>query len=114
MPERAVFERFRRELSLDVSVDIHVLLVVEQSSVESQSRGCAKTTILTVNRKSCRFTLAAMYPGTVCEVVFCAPEVLVSDAAVQIRLWDVLEFFCVFFSSLTVSLQSQHLYIIRA
>ena len=46
MPKRAVFERSRRELSLDVSVDIHILLVVEQSSLESQSRGCAKTPIL--------------------------------------------------------------------
>ena len=43
MPKRAVFERSRRELSLDVSVDVHILLVVEQSSLESQSRGCAKT-----------------------------------------------------------------------
>ena len=40
MPKRAVFERSRRELSLDVSVDVHILLVVEQSSLESQSRGC--------------------------------------------------------------------------
>ena len=47
MPQRAVFERSRRELSLDVSVDVHILLVVEQSSLESQSRGCAKTPILT-------------------------------------------------------------------
>ena len=37
MPERAVFERSRRKLSLDVSVDVHILLVVEQSSLESQS-----------------------------------------------------------------------------
>ena len=48
MPKRAVFERSRRELSLDVSVGVHILLVVEQSSLESQSRGCAKTPILTV------------------------------------------------------------------
>ena len=41
MPKRAVFEKFRRELSLDVSVGVHVLLVMEQSSLESQSRGCA-------------------------------------------------------------------------
>ena len=40
MPEMAVFERSRRELSLDVSVGVHILLVVEQSSLESQSRGC--------------------------------------------------------------------------
>ena len=45
MPKRAVFERSRRELSLDVSVGVHILLVVEQSSLESQSivsinRGC--------------------------------------------------------------------------
>ena len=43
MPKRAVFERSRRELSLDESVGVHILLVVEQSSLESQSRGCAKT-----------------------------------------------------------------------
>ena len=48
MPKRAVFERSRRELSLDVSVGVHILLVVEQSSLESQSRGCAKTPILEV------------------------------------------------------------------
>ena len=49
MPKRAVFERSRRELSLDVSVGVHILLDVEQSSLESQSRGCAKTPILTVH-----------------------------------------------------------------
>ena len=48
MPKRAVFERSRRELSLDVSVDVRILLIVEQSSMESQSRVCAKTPILTV------------------------------------------------------------------
>ena len=48
MPERAVFERSHGELSLDVSVGVHILLVVEQSSLESQSRGCAKTPALTV------------------------------------------------------------------
>ena len=47
MSKRAVFERSRRELSLDVSVGVHNLLVVEQSSLEDQSRGCAKTPILT-------------------------------------------------------------------
>ena len=47
MPKRAVFKRSRRELSLDVSVGVHILLAVEQSSLESQSRGCAKITILT-------------------------------------------------------------------
>ena len=50
MPKRAVFERSRRELSFDVSIGVHILLVVEQSSLESQSRGCAKTSILTVFR----------------------------------------------------------------
>ena len=39
MPTRAVFERSRRELSLDVSGGVHILLVVQQSSLESQSRG---------------------------------------------------------------------------
>ena len=48
MPKRAAFERYRRELSLDVSVGVHILLVVEPSSLESQSRGCAKTPILAV------------------------------------------------------------------
>ena len=48
MSKRAVFERSRRELSLDVSVGVHILLVVQQSSLESQSRECAKTPILTV------------------------------------------------------------------
>ena len=48
MPKRVVFERSRRELSLDVSVSVHILLVVEQSSPESQSRGCARTPILPV------------------------------------------------------------------
>ena len=43
MPKMAVFERSRRELSLDASVAVHILLVVEQSSLESQSRGCPKT-----------------------------------------------------------------------
>ena len=37
MPKGAVFERSRRELSLDVSAGVHILLVVEQSSPESQS-----------------------------------------------------------------------------
>ena len=45
MSKRAVFERCRRELSSDLSVGVHSLLVVEQSRLESQSRGCAKTPI---------------------------------------------------------------------
>ena len=48
MPKRAVFERCCRELSFYVSVDVHILLVVEQSSLESLFRGCAKTPIFTV------------------------------------------------------------------
>ena len=48
MPKRPVFERSCRQLSLDVSVGVHILLAVEQSSLESQSRGCAKTPIITV------------------------------------------------------------------
>ena len=48
MPKSAVFERSRRELSSDVSVGVHILLVVEQSSLEGQSRGCAKIPIVTV------------------------------------------------------------------
>ena len=54
MPKRVVFERSRRELSLNVSVDVHVLLVVEQSSLESQSSGCAKTSILTAHTSARR------------------------------------------------------------
>ena len=42
----AVFERSRRELSLDVSVGVRILLVVEQSSLESQFRRSVKTPIL--------------------------------------------------------------------
>ena len=60
MPKRAVFERSRLELSLDVSVGVHILLVVEQSSLESQSRGCAKTLILTV----CHLRPSANHRGT--------------------------------------------------
>ena len=48
MPKRAVFEPSHRELSLDISVGVHILLVVEQSSLESACRECAKTPILTV------------------------------------------------------------------
>ena len=48
MPKKAVFKRSRRELFLDVLVGVHILLVVEQSSLESQSRGCANTLIFTV------------------------------------------------------------------
>ena len=48
MSKRAVSERSRRKLFLDVSVVLHINLVVEQSSLESQSRGCAKTPILTL------------------------------------------------------------------
>ena len=48
MPKMAVYERSRRKLSFDVSVGVYMLLVVEQSSLESQSRGCAKTPILLI------------------------------------------------------------------
>ena len=47
MPKKAVFERSRRELPPDVSVGVNDLLVVEQSTLESQSR-YSKTPILTV------------------------------------------------------------------
>ena len=49
--EKGDFERFRRELSSDIiSVGVHMILflVAEQLSLESQSRGCAKTPIRTV------------------------------------------------------------------
>ena len=61
MPKRTVFERSRRELSLDVSVGVHILLVVEQSRLESQSRGCSKTPILTVYpmKSVCPYSLFA-------------------------------------------------------
>ena len=49
MPKRKGFERSRQELSLDVAVGVHILLVVEQSRLESQSRRCVKTPILTVH-----------------------------------------------------------------
>ena len=51
MPKSAVFERSRQELSLGVSIGVHIVLVVEQLSLESQPRGCAKTPILTVVNK---------------------------------------------------------------
>ena len=38
MPIRTVFERSRREFSLNVSFGLHILLVVEQLSLQSQSR----------------------------------------------------------------------------
>ena len=47
MPKKGVFGS-RRELSLDVSVGVHILLVLEQSSLESQPRGWTKTPVLTV------------------------------------------------------------------
>ena len=49
MPKRVVFERSRRERPLDVSVGVHILSVMEQSSLESQSRGFTKTPLVTVN-----------------------------------------------------------------
>ena len=42
----------------------HVLLVVEQSSLESQSRGCAKTPILPVLENSCICTWAEFHQLT--------------------------------------------------
>ena len=48
MLKRAIFERSRRELFLDVSVGFRIFLVVEQSILESESMGCAKTPILRV------------------------------------------------------------------
>ena len=55
MSKKAVFERTRRELSLDVLVGVHIFLGVEQSSQESQesqSRRYAKTPILTVTNRN--------------------------------------------------------------
>ena len=51
MPRRAVFKRSRQKLSLGVSIGVHIVLVVEQLSLESQPRGCPKTPILTVVSK---------------------------------------------------------------
>ena len=64
MPERAVFERSRRELSLDVSVGVRILLVVEQSSLESQSRRYVKAPVLTVwfNAQTAPFLFASEVP----------------------------------------------------
>ena len=56
MPKRAVFDRSRRELFLDVSVGVYILLVVGQSSLESQSKGCAKILILPGISRSLRGT----------------------------------------------------------
>ena len=56
MPKRAVFARSRRELSLDVSVGVQIVLLVEQSSLESQSRGCANTPKLTVQHAVTMFS----------------------------------------------------------
>ena len=69
MPKRADVERSRRELSLDVSVGVHILLVVEQSRLESQSRGCAKTRMFTVHHsspvhdESCFINRSTLYPN---------------------------------------------------
>ena len=60
MPKRAVFERSRRELSLDVSVGVHILLVAEQSSLESQSIGCAKTPIHAVYIRESLYTVEGL------------------------------------------------------
>ena len=51
VPTREVFERSSRELSLDVQVEVHIVLVVEKSSLESKIKGCAKTPILTAYNK---------------------------------------------------------------
>ena len=40
MSKREVFERSHRDISFDVSLGVHILLVVDQSSLESQSRVC--------------------------------------------------------------------------
>ena len=61
MSKRAIFERSRRELSLDVSVGVHILLVVELSRLESQSRGCSKTRILTVYVYAGTFNMPTSY-----------------------------------------------------
>ena len=57
MPKRAVFERSRRELSLDASV--------EQSSLESQSRLCAKTPLLMVCMYGHTYSKSMDQPGKV-------------------------------------------------
>ena len=56
MPKRVIFKRSCRELSLDVPTGVYILLIVEQSSLESLSRVCAKTLILTVCPKGLRTT----------------------------------------------------------
>ena len=74
MPKRAIFERSRRELSLDVSVGVHIIFVVEQSSLENQSRGCAKTPILTVVAPCYTGNLVSPRPpsGVFCFFAFCS------------------------------------------
>ena len=62
MPKRAAFERSCQELSLDVAVGVHIFLIVEQSSLESQSRGCAKTPILKVGPSESLSTLRYLIP----------------------------------------------------
>ena len=42
MPKSAVFERYCRELSLDVWVGVHILLDVEQSSLKVSLGGVAR------------------------------------------------------------------------
>ena len=68
MPKRAVFVRYRQELSLDVSVGVYILLIVEQSSLESQSRGCAKAPILTVTTFLCLYIALHAKFTTVMEI----------------------------------------------
>ena len=91
MPKRAVFERSRRELSLDVSVGVHILilLVVKQSSLESQSRGCAKAPILTVIsscQKSSPWSQGRKTPSGREKRTTYSPYTMMKTAMVQIKL----------------------------
>ena len=71
MPKRVVFKRSRRELSFNVSVGVLILLVVEQSSLESQSTGCDKTCEPRCTRALCRAIIVIV-------VVFTLKTVLTS------------------------------------
>ena len=64
MSKRVVFERSCGELPLGVSVGVHILLVVEQSSLESQSRRCAKTPILMVYVHYCTVVRRSSSPNS--------------------------------------------------
>ena len=64
MTKMMLSERYRQELSFDASTGCRNFLVVEQSSFESHSRRCAKTSIFTVY--ACCAVVARVQPHTQC------------------------------------------------